>query len=108
MTGSHARPPQRSGHLSRNPATGIKAPRVPHVEMDFLTPDEVRTLLAAADERHYALLATAVMTGMRQGELLALQWGDIDCTSRPSVYAEVCTKVSSSSRRRTTQCELSP
>ncbi len=66
------------GHLSRNPATGIKAPRVPHVEMDFLTPDEVRTLLAAADERHYALLATAVMTGMRQGELLALQWGDID------------------------------
>lgn len=66
------------GYLARNPCDGIKAPRVLHKEMGFLTPDEVRALLDAADPDDHALLATAVMTGMRQGELLALQWDDID------------------------------
>jgi integrase len=49
--------------------------------MGFLTPDEVRELLDAADRDDYALLATACMTGMRQGELLALRWDDIDWRS---------------------------
>lgn len=66
------------GHLASNPSDAIKAPRVPHTEMECLTPDEVRALLAACDQQHYALFATAVMTGVRLGELLALQWSDIN------------------------------
>jgi integrase len=69
------------GYLARNPCDGIKAPRVDNREMDFLTPDEVRVLLDAADADDYALLATACMTGMRQGELLALLWDDVDWRS---------------------------
>ena len=69
------------GYLAHNPSDGIKAPRVVHREMDFLTPDEVRMLLDAANVDDYALLATACMTGMRQGELLALQWDDLDWRS---------------------------
>lgn len=69
------------GYLAHNPSDGIKAPRVVQREMNFLTPDEVRALLEAADSEHYALLATACMTGMRQGELLALMWDDIDWRS---------------------------
>jgi integrase len=50
-------------------------------KIDFLTPEEGRILLEAAKAhraRHYPILATALYTGARQGELLSLQWGDID------------------------------
>lgn len=66
------------GHLQVNPATPIKAPSLPRTEMDCFSPDEVRVFLAACDKEYYALWATAVMTGVRLGELLALQWADID------------------------------
>jgi integrase len=40
---------------------------------------EVATLISAAeDDRLGALYVTAVGTGLRQGELLGLQWSDID------------------------------
>jgi len=72
------------GILASNPAsrparfikTGDRREKI-----DFLTPEEGRALLDAAWE-HYArtfpLLLTAMRTGLRQGELIALQWGDID------------------------------
>jgi len=46
-----------------------------------LTLEEVSRLLAttkATLPRYYSLLLCAVRTGLRMGELLALQWGDID------------------------------
>ena len=66
------------GHLAQNPASTIKGPKVPHTEMDCLTPEEVRAFLAACDDTHRPVFATAIMTGVRLGELLALQWGDIN------------------------------
>jgi integrase len=36
---------------------------------------------AASGERLEALYALAVHTGMRQGELLALKWADVDLKS---------------------------
>jgi len=53
--------------------------------IDILTPEEGRHFLDAAKEKHarfYPLFATALFTGMRQGELLALQWGDVDWTGK--------------------------
>jgi integrase len=46
--------------------------------MDFYTTEEVRVLLDQADGIARPLLMTAVLTGMRRNELLALRWGDID------------------------------
>jgi integrase len=46
--------------------------------MDVFTPEEVRRLLDAQEEPLRTLLLTAVLTGMRQGELFGLQWEDID------------------------------
>jgi len=66
------------GHLAHNPAGPVKGPKLPHTEMECLTPAEVKVFLAACDERHRALFSTSVMTGMRLGELLSLKWDDIN------------------------------
>lgn len=53
-------------------------------EMDFLTKDEIEVLLATCKDwkpDFYALLYTAIYTGMRRGEILALGWGDINFTA---------------------------
>lgn len=50
--------------------------------------EQVRLFLAEArrSSPHYTLYLTAVLTGMRQGELLGLRWTDVDWTfSRLSV-----------------------
>lgn len=50
-------------------------------KVDILSPEEGDLLLQAAEKyfsRPYPLLLCAMRTGMRQGELLALEWGDID------------------------------
>ena len=50
--------------------------------MKFLSPDEARKLLETARGNHLeALYVLAVHTGMRQGELLGLKWGDVDLES---------------------------
>jgi integrase len=65
--------------LVKNPCKSVKLPRAERREMDFLRPEEVRSFLAAfTDDGMRCLFTTAVMTGMRRGELLALQWDDID------------------------------
>ncbi|MEW5701577.1 MAG: site-specific integrase [Candidatus Zixiibacteriota bacterium] len=69
------------GYLRRNPAALVQKPRVERQEMDILNPEEVRIFLQHVRAKHYALFLTAVLTGMRRGELLALQWGDIDWRS---------------------------
>jgi len=66
------------GYLRENPAQEVRLVRVESAEMDYLRPDEVRLLLRCADEPYRTLFLTAVLTGMRRSELLALQWGDID------------------------------
>jgi len=64
--------------LRANPAQVVKAPRREHTEMDFLTPEEIPVFLQAFAPEWRPLFFTAIFTGMRLGELLALQWSDID------------------------------
>jgi integrase len=71
------------GLVTRNVATLVDPPRVPHYEMRFLSPDEARTFLTAArHDRLEALYAVAVAMGLRQGEALGLRWEDIDFATR--------------------------
>jgi integrase len=73
---------ERLGLVARNVAarrSGAKPPSIRQVEMHTLDLEQSRTLLAtAADDRLEALYILAVTTGMREGELLALRWRDID------------------------------
>jgi len=66
------------GYIRESPARFVERPRQARREMDYLSPEEVKRLLAAASPEYYPLFATAVLTGARQGELLALRWGDWD------------------------------
>jgi integrase len=70
----------RQGQVNRNVAELVTPPRMVQAEMRVLDPTEVRRLcaLAAEDADRGALLILAVTTGMRQGELLALRWRDVD------------------------------
>jgi integrase len=66
------------GYLDANPAQYAERPRGEEQEMEILTPPEIRRLLDAAAEPVRTLILCAVLTGMRRGELLGLQWEDID------------------------------
>jgi integrase len=62
-----------------NPAADVAKARPEEKEMCYLTDAQVKQFLKAAQGvRLYALFVLAVGSGMRQGEMLALQWGDID------------------------------
>lgn len=65
------------GYLDVNPAAGIKQAKEPIKEADYLTKEEVGRLLEVCEERIRPLLITAVYTGMRWGELMALEWRDV-------------------------------
>jgi integrase/transposase len=65
--------------LSCNVCEAVKAPRPMYKEMRALSAKETRRLLdATRGDRLEALYVLAVHTGMRQGELLALKWSDVD------------------------------
>jgi len=67
------------GLVPRNVCDAVTRPRAPRPTMQVLTPEQVKVLLTAAHEdRFHALYVLAVTTGLRQGELLGLQWGDVD------------------------------
>jgi integrase len=56
----------------------VKWLRVPPNKFDFLTFEEADRLMAAADGEWRPMITVALKTGLRQGELLALAWDDID------------------------------
>jgi integrase len=55
----------------------IRMEKVPQVDPVFLGDDEVARLLAATPDAWRLILLTAVRTGLRCGELLALRWEDV-------------------------------
>ncbi|MBL8863979.1 MAG: site-specific integrase [Planctomycetia bacterium] len=65
--------------LASNPAEGVSKPKAAYREMAFLTGLQAKALLnAAKTSKSYALFAVALASGARIGELLALQWSDVN------------------------------
>jgi len=77
---SHA---QKLGIINRNPASVVITPKEQQKEMKILDETQVgRLLLSVKNHRWEALYHLAIVTGMRQMELLGLKWTDIDWINR--------------------------
>lgn len=69
----------KMGLLNRNVADAVSPPRYQRPQWHTLNEDDISTFLGAAKNTpYYALFYTALFTGMRRSELLALRWCDVD------------------------------
>lgn len=78
----------KAGLVTSNPVTAADKPRSSGTDADirFLTVEEVEALVrSVADDdvgpTDAVLFRVAAMTGLRQGELIALRWRDVDWTA---------------------------
>jgi len=84
--------------------------KVPDSEFDFLTFEEANQLLATAEGEWRTMILVAAKVGLRQGELLALRWKDVDLAAgkvivRHSVWAGI---VGTTKGWRAREIDLSP
>jgi integrase len=101
-----------SGYLAINRLAKSKALRRPRAlrpeddaEVEILDAAEVNQLLDQVSPHYLSLYITAVSTGMRLGELLAFQWGDVAWSTRQlrvrrSLYKGQCFLPKSKKSRR--------
>ncbi|WP_373653279.1 tyrosine-type recombinase/integrase [Schlesneria sp. DSM 10557] len=69
----------RWGLVVRNVCDAVDPPKQKRAEIVTLLEDQVLSLISAAEgTRWHALFVVALATGLRQGELFALKWIDID------------------------------
>jgi integrase len=71
----------RRGLIPDNPVRRLERgerPKVERREMRILDRDGISRVLDLCQPKYRALLATAIFTGLRQGEQLALTWADMD------------------------------
>lgn len=65
--------------LTRNVASVLTPPKVDAQEVEALTQSQIGEVLAKLQGHAlYSIVAVAIGTGMRRGELCALQWRDVD------------------------------
>ncbi len=73
-----------AGHIPKNPANGISV-KVPEANQLVLNRTEIDTLLYQAKKLQHPFYnhwAMALLTGMRNGELHALNWTDVDLENK--------------------------
>lgn len=65
--------------VARNVCSVVPAPNIEPKEIAILSPDDMAELLHRLEgHRLHPIISLAISTGARRGELLALQWDDID------------------------------
>ena len=70
---------KQDGLIRTNPAIGCKLPPKKAREMQVLDRDELqRFLIQAKVEGYYEFFLLELATGLRRGEIVALQWDDLD------------------------------
>jgi integrase len=99
---------EKRGWIVSNPCKHVELPRAgTHDDGDirYLSPEEVEALCRAVPGDDLGrverlMYRTAAMTGLRQGELLALRWREVDWVSGASESAAALSAASSAPRNR--------
>jgi integrase len=84
----------RDGYLARNPAVGIKLPRLEHREAPYFEPQVVDTIADALESPYDALAAVLGVCGLRWGEAVALRGRHVDELRRRLVVEESLAEIS--------------
>ena len=94
------------GLIPSNPASrvkkAVKREQAP-MRSNWSQEEASRLLGTAVGTRDGALLTLALKTGMRQGELAALRWGDVDLAGKPSITVRRSTDTRTRTRVSTTK-----
>lgn len=101
--------------MTQNPVARIKrkklvdnAKQEDGKKQNILTPTEINALLAATDDRYKPLLMTAILTGLRQSELLGLKWGDIDFHGKQLYVQRSLSRGELAKTKTTSSCRTVP
>jgi integrase len=84
----------RDGLIVANPCAHTELPKVIAKTSRTLTPDEFDLLIAAVPERYRLMVETAIETGMRWGELIALKPRHVDFLRRTITVTDTIMEVS--------------
>jgi integrase len=80
--------------IMKNPCDHTELPKVIARRSRTLTPPEFDQLISALPERHHLMVQTAIETGMRWGELIALRPRHVDFLRRTITVEETVVEVS--------------
>ena len=79
----------RDGLITDNPARAFRYPKPRKVSANVLTPPEVEDYLDAAERLgHLPMFLLALTAGLRQRELIALKWSDLNVKKRTLTISE--------------------
>ena len=79
----------RDGLMTDNPARAFRYPKPRKVSANVLTPPEVEDYLDAAERLgHLPMFLLALTAGLRQRELIALKWSDLNVKKRTLTISE--------------------
>lgn len=68
--------------IKKNPAREVERFKVEQKEVRFFSLEEIQKILETCSERMYPAYLILIHTGVRKGELLELEWNDVDFERR--------------------------
>lgn len=79
---------RRQGRLTTNPAEAVELPKVTSHTRDVFTPEQVRMLLAAANDEWQTAILAGFYLGARLSDVISLTWENVDLTGGVITYEQ--------------------
>ena len=68
--------------IIKNPISMVKTPKLDKIEVKSFSLEEMKKIIATAQDEMKAFTALGFFTGMRSGEIIGLKWEDVDFTKK--------------------------